>query len=226
MRPAQRAGPPASTPPAAVAGELAAVVRFLREASGFESLGIGYAALYLKVAPAERRAQPEWAEVLAALGDMAERLGRRASGTTGGRSADAVLAGQVAVAESYGVVFRRFERAARTVVCYDGDAHARVLQQTAAPAELRARAALALTRRSCLDPTLSVAQRRAWNDAPTRDPRRRSTARSRPAGPSRAWPPTACACAAPTPSPTRPTTRRPRVARRPRPPRRPNRCAG
>jgi hypothetical protein len=152
-------------PAAGGAGELAVIVRFLREAPGFESLGIGYAALYMKVAPAEQRARPEWAEVLSALGEMAERLGRRASGATGGRTPDAVLAGQVAVAESYGVVFRRFERGTRTVVCYDGDAFGRVLQLGAAVPELRARAALALTRRGCFDPAAPVAQRRTWNDA-------------------------------------------------------------
>ena len=37
---------------AASAPELAAVVRFLRDANGSESLGIGYAALSLRAAPA------------------------------------------------------------------------------------------------------------------------------------------------------------------------------
>jgi hypothetical protein len=156
--------PPRSAGASAEAGaeELAAVVRFLRDAAGFESLGIAYAALYLKAVPATSRE----AEVLGALGEMAERLGRRASGSTsaGGR-ADSVLAGQVAVAEGYGVGFRRFERGARTVVCYDGDAFMRVLRTATAAPELRARAALSLTRRGCLDPTVTAVQRRAWNDA-------------------------------------------------------------
>ncbi len=60
---------PASTP------ELAAVVRFLRDANGSESLGIGYAALALRAAPAGT----DNSEILAAIGTMAERLARRAS---------------------------------------------------------------------------------------------------------------------------------------------------
>jgi hypothetical protein len=145
----------------ALAAELAAVVRFLRDSAGFESLGIGYAALYLKIAPAAKQA-----EVLAALGEMAERLGRRASGaSSGGARADSVLAGQIGVAESYRVGFQRFERGGRMVVCYDGDAFMRVLQGPGAAPEFQARAALALTRRGCLDPTVTAVKRRAWNDA-------------------------------------------------------------
>ena len=163
------------------ADELRAVVRFLRDAQGYESLGVGYAALYLRVAPPARRAQPEWAEVLGALGSMADRLAARASGsarvrTTGGARAaeDAALAGQLSVVESYGVGYRRFEessrmasgeRGQRFVVCYDGDAFARVLSMTVAAAEERARAALALTRRPCFDPVTTVEHRHTWNEA-------------------------------------------------------------
>ena len=180
----------------ALAAELAAVVRFLRDSAGFESLGIAYAALYLKVAPTPAAALPvnavaarsggegavlssharemagresvfaRQAEVLAALGEMADRLGRRGSGaSSGGARADSVLAGQIGVAESYRVGFHRFERAGRMVVCYDGDAFMRVLRAPGAAPELQARAALALTRRGCLDPAVMAAQRRAWNEA-------------------------------------------------------------
>jgi hypothetical protein len=151
----------------AAADELRAVVRFVRDAAGMESLGVGYAALYMKVAPATRRQQPEWAEVLGAIGTMADRLGRRAMATPSRSraAADATLAGQLGVLDSYGVRFLRFERGDRTVVCYDGDAFARLLALRVAPAEERARAALALTRRACLDPAASPAHRRAWNQA-------------------------------------------------------------
>jgi hypothetical protein len=164
----------------ASAPELRAIVRFLRDASGAESLGIGYAALYLR-ASSLQRGQAEWGQVLRALGTMADRLARRAGGAppidnTSARSTDSVLVGQLGVIESYGVRLRRFEqvgfsgpaaaaRIPRTIVCYDGDAFARVMAMTGAAAEDRAAAALALTRPGCLDPMTSVAERRAWNDA-------------------------------------------------------------
>jgi hypothetical protein len=147
------------------ADELRAVVRFLRDGAGFEALGVGHAALYLRVAAPVRRTQPEWAEVLGALGAMADRLAARASGI-GPRERDSVLAGHLGVVESYGVRLRRFESAsAAATVCYDGDAHARVMALPAAPAEERARAALALTRRACFDPASVPGYRREWNEA-------------------------------------------------------------
>jgi hypothetical protein len=145
------------------ATEAAALVKFLRDMAGFESLGIGYAALYVKVASPSRLGGPEGSGVLSGLGVMAERLARLSSATArvGG---GATLAAHVAAAEGHGVRFLRFEDAERTVVCYDGDAYARVFH-TSAVAEDRARAALALTRRGCLDPAAPVVERRAWNDA-------------------------------------------------------------
>ena len=150
---------------AASADELRAVVRFLRDAPGMESLGVGYAALYMKVAPGPRRQLPEWAEVLGAVGAMSDRLARRATVAAPIKraGADATLAGQMGVLESYGVRFLRFERGDRTVVCHDGDAFARLLALPAAPAEERGRAVLALTRRACLDPASTPTVRRAWN---------------------------------------------------------------
>src|SRR5262249_61067075 len=52
---------------------LHAIVDFLRDQPGSESLGIGYVALYLKVAPAAAIGP----DVFDALGTMAERLARR-----------------------------------------------------------------------------------------------------------------------------------------------------
>ena len=78
---------------------------------------------------------------------------------------DAILAGQVGVAESYGVVFRRVDEGERTAVCYDGDAFGRVLSLQTADVELRAAAALALSNRGCAEPSASPAVRRAVNDA-------------------------------------------------------------
>ena len=55
---------------AASTAELAAIVRFLRDGAGNESLGIGYAALALRAAPAGM----DTSEILASIGTMAERL--------------------------------------------------------------------------------------------------------------------------------------------------------
>ena len=131
----------ASTP------ELAAVVRFLRDANGSESLGIGYAALALRAAPAGA----DTSEILAAIGTMADRLARRASAMRAD-ARNATLTAHIEVAESYGVKFKSVDVAAagnavgagaqRTRLCYDGEAWEGVLAApSAAPIE-RARAAL------------------------------------------------------------------------------------
>jgi len=57
------------------AAELLSVLRFVRDTPGAEALGVGYAAAYLKAAPATAIG----AEPFDALGTMAERLARRAS---------------------------------------------------------------------------------------------------------------------------------------------------
>jgi len=156
----------ASTP------ELVAVVRFLRDAGGSESLGIGYAALALRAAPAGA----DTTEILAAIGTMAERLARRASALRADGK-NATLTAHIEVAESYGVKFRSVDVAAtgnvigasaqRTRLCYDGEAWEGVLAaRTAAPIE-RARAALFVAGRRCEDRgTLALApvEARAWND--------------------------------------------------------------
>jgi hypothetical protein len=156
----------ASTP------ELTAVVRFLRDANGNESLGIGYAALALRAAPAGT----DTSEMLAAIGTMADRLARRASAVRAdGRNA--TLTAHIEVAESYGVKFRSVDVVAtgnaigggapRARLCYDGQAWEGVLAAPrAAPLE-RARAALFVAGRSCQDRTtlaLAPTEARAWND--------------------------------------------------------------
>jgi hypothetical protein len=160
---------------AAAAPELAAVVRFLRDATGYESLGIGYAALALRAAPAGA----DDSEILAAIGTMADRLARRASARRSDARdpRDATLAAHLEVAESYGVKFKVVEAlgggrgdrdpAARTRICYDGEAWAEVLAAPSAPPLERARAALFLAGARCSDPgTLSPApsEERALND--------------------------------------------------------------
>jgi hypothetical protein len=144
------------------APELASIVRFLRDAGGAESLGIGYAALFLRAAPAGADAT----EVFAAIGTMADRLARRASGrrTT---LRDAALAGHLEVATSYGVKFESIdgevgEGTAR--LCYDGEAWARVLATPGAPPVEKARAALFLASTRCQPALLPPAKQRELNE--------------------------------------------------------------
>ena len=85
----------------ATAPELAAVVRFLRDAPGFESLGIGHAALALRAAPPGA----DTSELLGAIATMADRLARRASARKRD-TRDVTLAAHLEVAESYGVKFK------------------------------------------------------------------------------------------------------------------------
>lgn len=137
----------------AAAPELLSVVRFLRDTPGAEALGISYAAAYLKAAPAEAIN----GEPFEALGTMAERLARRASSRQA-KTTDAQLASHLEVAASYGVTMEGYEREGRMQLCYNGEAFRRVLALPASD-EQRARAALALTRHDCVDPSLPPAQR-------------------------------------------------------------------
>ena len=135
---------------------LRALVAFLRDAPGFESLGIGYAALALRADP-----QASATALQAAIGAMAERLAERASQRS---HPDPVLAAHRAVAESYGVHFVDQEAASAVRVCYDGRAFRAVLASADAAPDERARAALALTSDRCADPATLPASVSAWND--------------------------------------------------------------
>ncbi len=146
----------------AVAPELGAVVRFLRDASGYESLGIGYAALALRASPAGA----DTSELLASIGGMADRLARRASARRADGK-DAALAAHMGVAESYGVKFVVVEPedvGGRGRVCYDGEAWTAVLASPNAAPDERARAALFLSTDPCRDPAQPPAEARLWND--------------------------------------------------------------
>lgn len=130
------------------APDLLAVVRFLREGSGDEALGIAYVGAYLKAAPAEAIT----AEPFDALGRMAERIADRAS-TAADSTGSARLSAQLETAASYGVVFNSIERDGRVSVCYNGEAFRRVLALQPS-VEQQAHAALGLTRHECVDPAL------------------------------------------------------------------------
>jgi hypothetical protein len=151
----------------ASAPELGSVVRFLRDAGGSESLGIGYAAMFLRATPAGA----DTSEIFAAIGSMADRLARRASGRRTS-TRDAALAGHLEVAASYGVRFQTIDGdlpeggatdgAAR--LCYDGEAWARVLSTPSSPPIEKARAALFLASTRCRPALLPPAKEREFND--------------------------------------------------------------
>jgi hypothetical protein len=138
------------------APELLAVVRFLRDTPGAETLGLAHVAAYLQAAPAEAID----GDVFDALGTMAERLAQRANDAKPGNEAQAATA-HLDVAASYGVTMATVAgRDDSSRLCYDGDAHRRVLALPASDLQ-KARAALALTRHECVSATLTPTERLA-----------------------------------------------------------------
>ncbi len=117
-----------------------AVVDFLRDTPGQESLGIAYAAIYLKVAPKGSIDAP----LMISIGAMADRLARRASST----NADAATAEQLDVARSWGIVLTSVEQPDGAHICYDGAAFHGGLALAPSPADT-AIAVLALTEPGC-----------------------------------------------------------------------------
>jgi hypothetical protein len=147
----------------AEAPDLLAVLRFIREAPGAESLGIGLAAAWLQAAPAETVRGASGAEALDALGTFADRLAQRASsGATANRQAQAALSAHLEVAARYGIRFASYEQEGSVRLCYEGEAYRRVLTLPATPQQ-QARAVLALTAPECIDPSLQPLQRHRVN---------------------------------------------------------------
>ena len=143
------------------APELLAVVRFLRDTPGQESLGIAYGAAYIQAATAEMLKGPEGVEVLDALGTMGDRLAQRASTSQG--KAGQTAAGHLEVAARNGLKFESNEHDGRVYVCYDGDAFRRVLAMSTEAGQ-RARAVLGLTRRECMPGALKPGERRRMDE--------------------------------------------------------------
>jgi hypothetical protein len=139
------------------APELLAVLRFLRESAGSEALGISYGAAYLKAVPSRALT----AEPFDAIAVMAERLADQASGSA---PRHGNVAAHLEGVQQFGIRMRSFERNGRMQVCYDGELFRRVLTTPGARPEERARAALALTRADCIDPTLGPSQRAALDE--------------------------------------------------------------
>lgn len=140
------------------ASELLAITEFLRDSVGDESLGIAYAAAYLKAA----QANSIGADAFDALGTLADRLAQRAS-INRSAAEEIVLAAHLEVVARYGVQIRSFEHGGRMQLCYDGEAFRRVLAMSASD-EQKARAALALTRPECVDPDLTPIQRHSLDE--------------------------------------------------------------
>ena len=143
------------------APELLGVARHLRDTGGHEALGIALISAYLKAAPAKSLNSETGAEALDALGTFAERLARRSSSASG-KPVSNTPAAYLEVAALYGVKFHTIEREGGMQLCYDGEAHQRVLALSA-DAPRRARAALALTRPDCVNPALKAHERAAVN---------------------------------------------------------------
>ena len=137
------------------APELLAVLRFLRNVPGSEALGIGIAAAYIEAASAEALNGADGIEALEAMGTLADRLARSASGVTQLKAV--AVSAHLEVAERYGVRFVSVERGSRVRVCYDGAAWKKLLAM-AASEEQRARAALALSEPACAKPDLTMAE--------------------------------------------------------------------
>jgi len=155
----QRTGLAAHEAPA-----LLAVLRFVRERPGQETLGIGLGAAWLRAAPVESVRGENGAEVLDAIGTLADRLAQQASaGAALSKPAQARVASHLDVAARYGMVFASYEGEARMQVCYDGDAFRRVLAMPSAEPAARTRAALGLTRPECLDPAAKPLERHERN---------------------------------------------------------------
>lgn len=158
------------------AAETLAVLRFVRDTPGSESLGISYAAAYLKAAPANLIGP----EVFDALGTMAERLARRASmrSAKNNESKESTISAHLETVAQYGIKINGFERDGRMQLCYDGEAYRRVLalhaamQPSAATVSItstqselqKARAALGLTRPECIDPAMPPLQKIALDN--------------------------------------------------------------
>jgi len=135
---------------------LRTVVDFLRDAPGSESLGIAYAGLYVKLAPASGID----ASLLVSLGTMADRLARRASTEAAGGHA----VQQLEVAQSWGIGFASIERADGVRTCYDGAAFRQALALAPSKLDL-ATAVLGLTEPACEPRIIGATERRVRDEA-------------------------------------------------------------
>jgi hypothetical protein len=141
------------------APELLAVLRYLLDTPGSEALAIGLAAAFIQAAPASMMQGDAGIEVLDVMGNVAERLARRATvGAVVARGNETAMSAHLDVAARYGLKLISVERDGRMQICYDGAVFQRILAMRSSP-EQRARAALSLTRSDCVDADLRPAER-------------------------------------------------------------------
>jgi hypothetical protein len=143
--------------------EFLTLVRYLRDTRGSDSLGISLASAYLKAASIQDMNSAEGAEVLQAVGIFADRIAERMSSNTQlSKSASSYLSQQLEVATQYGVHFNNLEKEGQIKVCYDGEVYRQVLALPANP-EIKAEAALSLTKDTCVSPDLTPVQQAQLN---------------------------------------------------------------
>ena len=147
------------------APELAALLGFVSGQPGSETLGFALAAAAIQAMPAAAIQGPDGAQVLDAIGRQAERLGERASVGAQRVKDQAMLSAHLDLARRYGVEFLSMEGGEQVRLCYEGDAYRRVLAMSAASAEQKARAALALTRPECQRTDARPSEREAAKQA-------------------------------------------------------------
>lgn len=141
---------------------LLALLSFVSEQPGAETLGLALAAAAEHALPAQQLQGAVEATVLDAVGRQAERLGERASRGAGpGTRAQATLTAHLDIAARQGVRFRSVAAGDRVQLCYEGEAHRRLLAHAHATPEQRARAVLALTRPDCVAEPVRPADREA-----------------------------------------------------------------
>ena len=139
--------------------EFLTLVRYLRDTRGSNSLGISLASAYLKAASVQEMNSSEGAEVLQSIGIFADRIADRASNNNRlSKSASSYLSQQLEVATQYGVHFKNLEKNGQFKVCYDGEVYRQVLALPAS-AEMKAKAALSLTKNTCVSSDLTPLQR-------------------------------------------------------------------
>lgn len=143
------------------ASELLALLGFVSEQPGSETLGLALAAAAIQALPAAALQGPDGAHVLDAIGRQADRLAERASQGAQRPQEQAKLTAHLDVARSHGVTFQTVESGERLRLCYEGDAHRRLLALPAASAEQQVRAALALTHPECQNRSARPSEREA-----------------------------------------------------------------
>lgn len=130
-----------------------AVLRFLRDTPGMEALGIAYAAAYLQGQSGDKIAP----DAYLAIGEMAERLARRANRQ---QKDNNPTSAQIDSAAQYGIKFVNIEREGQIHICYDGQAWRRALEVSKNSAE-QIQAVLGSTHSDCIDPRLGFSERLA-----------------------------------------------------------------